>query len=167
VSPFSPSSLNIIPSIRSEFDRVPISCKPLFGSATKVTKVCNTLPTYELHISALEVGISWSISDHGEDYTPWATLRPPLGNLKPSFWKLAKKIQERNLKRKQENSSGNCSVSQLLKMRDEMRISPTIRTKVRANILKVHAGYIRVRVICYAQGTYRGWTLVQLLICWA
>ena len=30
----SPSPLNICDSIRSEFDQVPTSCKPLFGSAT-------------------------------------------------------------------------------------------------------------------------------------
>ena len=45
VSPFAPSPLNILPSIRSGFDRVPTSCEPLFGSATQVTKVCYTLPT--------------------------------------------------------------------------------------------------------------------------
>ena len=45
VSPFPPSPLNILPSIRSGFDRVPTSCEPLFGSATQVTKVCYTLPT--------------------------------------------------------------------------------------------------------------------------
>ena len=45
VSPFYPSPLNILPSIRSGFDRVPTSCEPLFSSATKVTKVCYTLPT--------------------------------------------------------------------------------------------------------------------------
>ena len=33
VSPFPPSPLNILPSIRSRFDRVPTSCEPLFGSA--------------------------------------------------------------------------------------------------------------------------------------
>ena len=45
VSPFPPSSLNILPSIRSGFDRVHTSCEPLFGSATQVTKVRCTLST--------------------------------------------------------------------------------------------------------------------------
>ena len=42
----SPSPLNICDSIRSEFDQVPTSCEPLFGSATQVIKVCHTLPTH-------------------------------------------------------------------------------------------------------------------------
>ena len=42
----SPSPLNICDSIRSEFDQVPTSCEPLFGSATRVIKVCHTLPTH-------------------------------------------------------------------------------------------------------------------------
>ena len=41
----SPSPLNICDSIRSEFDQVPTSCKPLFGSAAHVIKVCHTLST--------------------------------------------------------------------------------------------------------------------------
>ena len=45
VSPFPPSPLNILSSIRSGFDRVPTSWEPLFGSATQVTKVCYILPT--------------------------------------------------------------------------------------------------------------------------
>ena len=45
VSPFPPSPLNFLPSIRSGFDRVSTSCEPLFGSATQVTKVRCTLPT--------------------------------------------------------------------------------------------------------------------------
>ena len=45
VSPFPPSPLNILPSIRSGFDQVPTSYEPLFGSAKQVTKVCYTLPT--------------------------------------------------------------------------------------------------------------------------
>ena len=45
VSPFPPSPLNILPSIRSGFDQVPTFCEPLFGSATQITKVCYTLPT--------------------------------------------------------------------------------------------------------------------------
>ena len=40
------SSLNICDSIISEFDQVPTSCEPLFGSATQVIKVCHTLPTH-------------------------------------------------------------------------------------------------------------------------
>ena len=42
----SPSPLNICDSIRSEFDQVPTSCEPLFGSATQVIKVCHTLSTH-------------------------------------------------------------------------------------------------------------------------
>ena len=45
VSPFPPSPLNTLPSIRLGFDRVPTSCEPLFGSASQVTKVCYILPT--------------------------------------------------------------------------------------------------------------------------
>jgi hypothetical protein len=56
VCPFSPSALNIIPSIRLGFDRVPISCEPLFGLATQVTKVCYTLPTHETPHISLRVG---------------------------------------------------------------------------------------------------------------
>ena len=41
----SPSPLNIYDSIRSEFDQVPTSRKPLFGSAMQVIKVCHTLLT--------------------------------------------------------------------------------------------------------------------------
>ena len=41
----SPSPLDICDSIRSEFDQVPTSCKPLFGSAAHVIKVCHTLST--------------------------------------------------------------------------------------------------------------------------
>ena len=42
----SPSPLDNCDSIRSEFDQVPTSCEPLFGSATQVIKVCHTLPTH-------------------------------------------------------------------------------------------------------------------------
>jgi hypothetical protein len=45
VSPFPPSPLNILPSIRSGFDQVHTSCEPLFGSVTQGTKVRCTLPT--------------------------------------------------------------------------------------------------------------------------
>ena len=41
----SPSPLDICDSKRSEFDQVPTSYEPLFGSATHVIKVCHTLPT--------------------------------------------------------------------------------------------------------------------------
>jgi hypothetical protein len=56
----SPSSLNIIPSIRLEFDQVPTSYKPFFGSATKVTKVCYTLSTHETPYISPRVGRRWS-----------------------------------------------------------------------------------------------------------
>ena len=45
VSSFPPSPLNILPSLRSGFDRVPTSCEPFFGSVTQITNVCHTLPT--------------------------------------------------------------------------------------------------------------------------
>ena len=54
MSPFPPSPLNILPSIRLGFDWVPTSCKPLFGSATQVTKLCYTFSYLKLHISALD-----------------------------------------------------------------------------------------------------------------
>ena len=50
------------------------SCGSLFGWAIQVTKVCIYLPTHKLHISALEIGRTWSnISTVGEDHTLWAT----------------------------------------------------------------------------------------------
>ena len=41
----SPSPLDICDSIRLEFDQVPTSCEPLFGSAMQVIKLCHTLLT--------------------------------------------------------------------------------------------------------------------------
>jgi hypothetical protein len=160
VSPFSPSSLSIIPSIRSEFFRIPISCGPLFNSATKLTKVCNTLPTYELHKSALKVGRRWSIADHGDDYTPWATLRAPLGNLKPSFWKLAKKSEKGTWTRSKKTPEE--TIQSLNWSRRGMKCGQAPHSEPRYE--PTFSRYIQVRVICYAQGTCRGWTLTQLLI---
>jgi hypothetical protein len=70
VSPFPPSPSNILPSIRSGFDQVPISCKPLFGLATYVTKVCYTLPTHKSTYQLQSRKKVVKNFDHGEDYTP-------------------------------------------------------------------------------------------------
>ena len=69
VSPFPPSPLNILPSIRSGFDQVPTSCEPPFSSATQVTKVCYTLPTQNSTYQPQSRKKMVKLSDHDEDHT--------------------------------------------------------------------------------------------------
>ena len=89
VSPFPPSPLNILPSIRTGFDRETTSCEPLFGLATQVTKVCYTLPTQNSTYQPYSRKKMIKISDHGEDHTPWAIWEHYWGILN-HFWKTCK-----------------------------------------------------------------------------
>ena len=77
------------------------------------------------------------------------------------FLKTCKIFRDMNLTGRSKYSGKGCSISQPPKMRDEMPIS-TIYQKPRYD--PHYSKYIWVRVIYCAQGIYRVWALMQLLI---
>ena len=99
------SSLHILQISHAPWDLNLAKYRPwlgsFFGRAIQVTKVCIHLPTHKLHISALEIGRTWSdISTIGEDLTLWAT-REYHWETWNSFGKILIKIRAGNLNRQQ------------------------------------------------------------------
>ena len=100
------------------------------------------------------------ISDHGEDHTHWVTWEYHWRILN-HFLKTCKIFRDRNLNKKQEifrKRLFSLSTAQDKGWNANKHHLP--ETKVWATLFNVQM----VRVICCAQGIYRVWALMQLLI---